>query len=126
MVVVEKVCQSNNLESATKNGQIIVEVHGNIDISPAVIFRYLGEKFANMPDDHNEGERPNYLIRPKETTVSLSDIIDSNGSRHMKSPSDHFTNNANSSSEVRLLTNYSRMSFFTSIPDRFQKLNQAY
>jgi hypothetical protein len=72
--------------------------------SPAVIFRYLGEKFANMPDNQNEVVPTNHLIRPKQTTISLSNMIDFNGSRHMNPPLDHSTGNLNSSSEVRFLT----------------------
>ncbi len=102
--VVDKVYQSNNQESATKNRQFLIEVPENIDISPAVIFRYLAEKFAHMPDDRNEVTTPNYLIRPQQTTISLSNMIDFNGSRRMTSPLDHSVGNSNSSSEVRFLS----------------------
>ncbi len=103
LTIVEKFCESNDQESTTKNQQLLVELPSNINISPAVIFRYLGEKFTNMPDDQNEDTPPNYLIRPKQITVSLSDTIDLNSSTHMKYPVEHSTDNSNSSAEVRFL-----------------------
>jgi hypothetical protein len=104
LTISEKLCQSNDQESTTMNRQFLIEMPRNLDISPAVIFRYLGEKFANMPDDQNEVVPPNHLIRPKQTTISLSNMIDFNGSRHMDPPLDHSAGNLNSSSEVRFLT----------------------
>jgi len=100
---IKNVCQSNDQESATTNQQLLVQLPENINISPAVIFRYLGEKLANTPDDQNDDAPPNYLIRPKQTTISLSDMIDLNSSTRMKSPVDHSIGNSDSSAEVRFL-----------------------
>jgi hypothetical protein len=99
--IAEKLSPSNNEESSTHNRQFLIEIPGNLDISPAVIFRYLAEKFANMPNDQNEDVPANYLIRPTQATISLSNILDANGSRQMKSPMIHSPENSNSSSEVR-------------------------
>ena len=87
--------------SSTKKRQIVVEMPENIDISPSIIFRYLADKLANRSDDQNDVSAPSYLIRPKQTTLSLSSIIDTDGARHRTSPSDHSESHSTSSSEVR-------------------------
>jgi hypothetical protein len=103
LVVADEVDHSNNQATTTKNRQFLIDVPGNIDISPAVIFHYLGDKFADMSNDQNGVAPPNYLIRPKQTTVSLSNMVDSNDSRLMSSPLDDSASNSNSSSEVSFL-----------------------
>ena len=93
--VIEKVGPPNGHGPTTKNRQIVVEIPENIDISPSIVFRYLADKLVNMSDNRNEESSPNYLIRPKHTTMSLLNITDVNGTRRMTSPLDH------SESEVR-------------------------
>ena len=101
LTVVEKSGQSVGQESTTNNRQFLIEVPGNIDISPAVLFRYLGEKIVNISNNQNEDASANYLIRSKQTTVPLSNTAGMDDSRQMKSPFDHSSDKSNSSSEVR-------------------------
>jgi hypothetical protein len=124
LTVVEKVGSPNGQGTATKNRQIVVELPDDRDISPAIIFRYLAGKLANMSDDQNELSPPNYLIRSKQTTMSLLNITDVNGSRHMTSPVDHSESNSRSSSEVRFSNDvgYNMISNL----NRFPKLNRVF
>ena len=106
MTVVKTTSQLNDQESSTDTRQFLIEVPGNLDVSPAVLFRYLAEKFANVPIDQNEDGPADYLIRPKQTSVSLSGITDKNGARQIKSPSVHSPANSGSSLEVSFLPKY--------------------
>jgi hypothetical protein len=124
--VVEKVGLPDGQGTATKNRQIVVEIPENIDISPAIIFRYLGEKLANMSGDQNEVSPPNYLIRPKQTTMSLLNMTDVYGSRHMTSPLDHSRSSSGSSSEVRFWDNVGYNMISISILNRFPKLIRVF
>ncbi|CAF1455081.1 unnamed protein product [Rotaria sp. Silwood1] len=82
---VDGACQSSNEENTIKNRQFLIEVPGNIEISPAVIFRQLAEKFANLANNTNEDTSSNYLIRPKQSKTSLSNITCVNESIPMNS-----------------------------------------
>ncbi|CAF3080757.1 unnamed protein product [Rotaria sp. Silwood2] len=75
LAAADEACQSNTQENTTKNRQFLIEVPGNIEISPAVLFRQLAEKFASLANDKNEDTSSNYLIRPKQSIASLSNII---------------------------------------------------
>ena len=101
--MVEKTCPVNDQGTATRNRQIIVEIPANLDISPAIVFRYLGEKFVQTSDYPNEMSLPDYLFRPKQTSISLSNIIDVHGSTKMASPLDRSASSSSSSSEVSYL-----------------------
>lgn len=85
----------------------------DLDISPALIFRYLGEKFPNISNNQNEDVPSSYFIRPKQTTISLSSMIHLNGTKRMRSSSDDSLDNSNSPSEVSFfLLNKSQCIFF--------------
>ncbi|CAF1212523.1 unnamed protein product [Rotaria sordida] len=84
LAAVDEACQSSNHENTTKNRHFLIEVPGTIEISPAVLFRQLAEKFASLSNDKNEDTSSNYLIRPKQSKLSLSNIICVNDSRQMK------------------------------------------
>jgi hypothetical protein len=98
--------RSNDPESGTNNRQFLIEVPGNIDISPAVIFRYLAEKFANMSNEQNKDKTADYLIHSKQTATSLSNMIGVESSRDRTPHIDHSLDNSNSSSEVSSLAVY--------------------
>ena len=88
----------------SSNQHVSIIIPGSIGISPAVIFRYLADKFSNENEDQNDVEHPNYFIRPKQTTVSLSNIMDFKSFQHMASPFDYSSSNSSSASEVRIWT----------------------
>lgn len=68
-------CQSNNQENSSKSRQFLIEVPGSIEISPAVLFRHLAEKFSASSTEKNDDTPFNYLIRSKASQQSLSSVI---------------------------------------------------
>jgi len=78
------------------------------DISPALIFRYLAEKFPNIPNNQNEDVPSSYFIRPIQATISLPNMIHFNGTKRMRSSFD----NSNSPSEVSVSTKQEPMCLF--------------
>lgn len=70
-----------------QNRQFLVEVPGNIEISPEILFRHLAEKFASMSNNKKVDTSSNYLIRPQESHRSLSNIVFTTDSRQMTSQS---------------------------------------
>ena len=86
----------NNQTGARKNQQWLIEMPEDIDISPAVVFRYLGEQLS---ETHHRGEDlpGDYFIRPQQMRMPLSNFDNSGRS---KSSVDHSSDNSNSSSEV--------------------------
>jgi hypothetical protein len=92
----------------------------DLDISPALIFRYLGEKFPNISNNQNEDVPRSYFIRPEQATISLPNMIHFNGTKRIISPFD----DSNSPSEVSFFIKQEPMCFFF-LFNRFQKLNHA-
>ncbi|CAF0873749.1 unnamed protein product [Adineta steineri] len=93
----EKIDQSDNPKGAKKNRQWVVEMPDDTDISPAVIFSYLSEKFRNLPDNQNEHASSNNIHRANQGQISSSNMIYCNGSKRMKSP---INNSSNIPSEI--------------------------
>jgi hypothetical protein len=108
----EKTSQSNDQEGTRKNQQWLIEMPEDLDISPALIFRYLGEKFPNISNNQNEDVPRSYFIRPEQATISLPNMIHFNGTKRMISPFDDSLDNSNSPSEVSFFTKQEPMCFF--------------
>jgi hypothetical protein len=113
LVSATKNIEKTSQEGARKNQQWLIEMPEDLDISPALIFRYLGEKFPNISNNQNEDVPSSYFIRPKQTTISLSSMIHLNGTKRMRSPSDDSLDNSNSPSEVSFFTKQEPMCFFS-------------
>ena len=100
--MVEKVSQSNNQQSSTRNRHFFIEVPHNVSLSPSVILRYLEEKYANIYNVQDEGMFSSFLIHSTQPEMPLSNTMDIGTSKKMKPFVDHPCDNSNSSSEVRI------------------------
>jgi hypothetical protein len=99
--ITDTVCQSNKQQSSTRNQHFSIEVPENINISPHVILHYLKEKLTNIYDIQNDETPSNILIRPKQSTTSLSTTMDIDICKKRKSSFDHSPDNSNAPSKVR-------------------------
>ena len=101
--VSDEACQSNSHETTAKARQFIIELPGDIEISPAVLFRHLAEKFSNSSNHKNNDTPSNYLIRSKQSHPTLPHIVSITDSSNHKSHFIHSINSFHSSSDVRYL-----------------------
>lgn len=122
MTIEEKDRPSTSQETTRENRQIVIEIPEHIDVSPAVIFRYLAEKLSDTSDDQEAVISSDYLFRPVHKTSS-STRINGNPSRYSISPLDHSMMDSHSSSEVNFI--FDEKDLFIGIFHRFPKLNQA-
>ncbi|CAF3998029.1 unnamed protein product [Rotaria magnacalcarata] len=94
--ITDEACQSNSHEPTAKARQFIIDVPGDIEISPAVLFRHLAEKFSDSPNDVTLS---NYLILSKQSHPTLSHVISITDSSSNNSHFTHSINNLHSSSD---------------------------